>query len=391
MLIYQIPIISVLLFISLFSASQELLGVTGRHLKVSFMIVSCGILYFSLNHNLLCSDYDSYSIIYDNVYTSTPIEEMIGIDKAFIALSATWKLLFNVLDFSLFMRVYQTIGLGLIIFSISRLSWSNTVMFLIIFGSLQFYHLSLCASRQGFSSGFVAIIFSLAIESLNSKINFVKSFKFMFMFGGLFLLSIYTHWTGLLMGIIFYISFVFSRNILSFKPQKKNIFTKSFKWGFQIPVLIATVSTIFYFSRSLAAFERLNIYLSQTGEEYGNKIAYTFFADIIFLLMSIYEIKAISKKLDNKNKATDFPGYSGNFHIAVALALISLLSLFFKLIAFLGYGTTIRIVIELTMLQYLFLPTFLERIKKPVRFLIVLLLSVPYLYFIFFVSQQEFQ
>jgi hypothetical protein len=316
---------------------------------------------------------------------------MIGIDKAFIALSATWKLLFNALDFSLFMRVYQTIGLGLIIFSISRLSWSNTVMFLIIFGSLQFYHLSLCASRQGFSSGFVAIIFSLAIESLNSKINFVKSFKFMFMFGGLFLLSIYTHWTGLLMGIIFYISFVFSRNILSFKPQKKNIFTKSFKWGFQIPVLIATVSTIFYFSRSLAAFERLNIYLSQTGEEYGNKIAYTFFADIIFLLMSIYEIKAISKKLDNKNKATDFPGYSGNFHIAVALALISLLSLFFKLIAFLGYGITIRIVIELTMLQYLFLPTFLERIKKPVRFLIVLLLSVPYLYFIFFVSQQEFQ
>lgn len=389
MLISEIPIILVLFLISLFSTSQELLGARGKYLKVSFIIVSSGILYFSLTHNLLCSDYDSYSSIYNQIYTSTPIEELIGIDRSFMALAIIWQLIFSE-DFSTFLRVYQTIGLGLIIFAISRLSWvwSNTVLFIIIFGSLQFYHLNLCASRQGLSSGFVAIIFSLAIERYNSNRNFVKPFNLMFI--GLIIFSIYCHWTGIIMGFIFYAIILFSEKSVSFKTHNKNIF-KSLRLFFGILILLIIVGVILYYGRSSIEFEKINLYLSEAGGGYGTSIPYTFFADIIFIVMSIYYIKATYKKLDADNDVNGFPEYSVKSFPVVALILISVLSLFFKLIAFLGYGTTIRIVIELTMLQYLLLPIFLEKTKILARSLVVLSLSLPYFYFIFFVSQQEFQ
>jgi hypothetical protein len=391
MLISEIPIILVLLLISLFSTSQELLGARGQYLKLSFIIVSSGLLCFSLTHNLLCSDYDSYSSIYNQIYTSTPIQELIGIDKSFTALAIIWQLLFND-DFSIFLRIYQTIGLGLIIFAISRLSWvwSNTVLFLIIFGSLQFYHLSLCASRQGLSSGFVAIIFSLAIERSNSKINFVKSFKFMFI--GLFLVSIYCHWTGIFMGVIFYGTVVFSQNLFSFQPDPKKVSTKPSRLFFRVLILLTLIGVILYFGSTSIEFEKINLYLSEVGGGYGTNISYTFLADILFIFMSFYYIKTTYRQLDlSQTEANDFSQYSVNSFSIVALILISILSLFFKLLAFLGYGTAIRIIIELTMVQYLLLPILLDKTKILARSLVILFLSSPYLYFIFFISEQEFQ
>lgn len=383
MLISQIPIILVLLFISVLAMSQELLGIKRTYLKILFIIVSSGLLYFSFNNNLLCSDYGSYLSIYENDYrigTSLQIEEIIGIDKSFILLAIIFKSIFDSSDFSLFLRIYQTIGLGLIIFAISRLSliWSNTVLFLIIFGSLQFYHLNLCAVRQGLSSGFIAIMFVLAINS--SKKNSLKPLNFTSI--GLFLLSIYCHWTAIIMGFILYISVFLDRNIFFFKSYAKNSYSKLIIYSLGIPILILLF---------LIPFEKIYSYLSETGGDYGRSISFTFFVDIIFIVISFYYVKIIRQKFDIETNTNEFTEYSSSSFSLVALIFISVISIFLKLLSFLGYGTAIRMIIELTMTQYLLLPVLLEKIKKLIRPLVILLLSAPYFYFIFFISQLEFQ
>jgi hypothetical protein len=271
--------------------------------------------------------------------------------------------------YDLFVASYQTASLVILMSSIYYFCgrWRNTILFMNLFGSLQFYHLSLCTLRQGLSSVFTVLLLILVFqgeETFNAQ-NKTVFLGFNASLIILTILSINSHWTGIVMAMIIYAIRYF---------QKIRIYgSKRF--------IIAAVLAFAILPSLFSVIEgRLDVYLAESGTGYGEKIFLTSISDLALILMVLL----------NKFNKLSKPDISVTAICYVALIIISSLLILFKIITLMGFGVALRMILGLTTLQLICLPVLLNNLSISFRILIIGLISTPYLVFIFLTSPEKF-
>jgi hypothetical protein len=344
-----------------------------------------------------CSDYLSYQQIYDASTSEFSLLNFFKVDTIFYNLSSLWQSFVDYRKYDLFVASYQTISLTILITSIYFFcgKWRNTILFLNLFGSLQFYHLSLCTLRQGLSSGFTVLLLVLVFKreellSFNHKIRIElesnpsteNSLSSIYSFNlkkisiaqyknTLFalntsiivvtLLSVNTHWIGIIMAMIIYtIRYLYRVRI----GREKVI----------LPVLIFFV--VLSLALSIVGY-RLEVYLAEVSAGYGEKISLTVISDLVLISMLFFN------KLKN-------PGVSITSICYFALLIISSIIIFLKIITLFGFGLALRVILGLTTLQLICLPVMLNKLSFLFRLSILALISIPYIIFIFVNNTEKF-
>ena len=309
-----------------------------------------------------------------------------------------WQSFVDHRKYDSFVASYQTISLTILIASIYFFcdKWRNTILFLNLFGSLQFYHLSLCTLRQGLSSGFTVIllilvlkreellyfnshkiknevenepstekrlssIYSLNIKNLSSSQRQNTLFALNTSIVISVLLSINTHWLGIIIAMIIYAI----RYLYKVRTGRERLI---------LPVLISFV--VLFPALSIVGY-RLEVYLAEASAGYGEKISLTVVSDLVLIyLMSL-------NKLKNSDTSITSICY-------FALLIISSLIVFFKIITLFGFGLTLRLILGLTTLQLICLPALLNELSFLFRLSILALISIPYIIFIFLNNTEKF-
>jgi hypothetical protein len=371
----------------------------------AFFLAGCTTLLFSSTQVQQCSDYLSYQQIYDASTNEFSLLNFLRIDTVFYNLSSLWQSFVDYRKYDLFVASYQTISLTILIAAIYVFcgKWRNTILFLNLFGSLQFYHLSLCTLRQGLSSGITVLLLILIFKreellSANQKIaddqlteqatlstdnplrkkdsqivNFMnakrpsnlhsKNTLFVLNTSIIFttLLSANTHWTGVIMAMIIYAI----KYLYKIRLDRKRVL---------LPVIMAFIVLLPIFS---IIGNRIEVYLAELGTGYGEKIALTVISDLVLVLMIF-------------NNMFKNPDVSIKSIAYLSLLLISSLIIFLKVITLFGFGLALRLILGLTTIQLICLPVLLNNLSFLLRLSIIALISIPYVVFIFSNNTEKF-
>lgn len=337
--------------------------------KSPFFLASVITLIFSATQVQQCSDYLSYKQIYDASNGEFSLSNFFKVDTIFYNLSSLWQSLIDYKKYDLFFASYQTISITILVYGIYHFcgKWRNTILFLNLFGSLQFYHLTLCTLRQGLSSGFSVLLLILVFQGKEMLLSQSKITPFALntCIAIITLLTINTHWTGVFIAMTIHA-------IRYFQEIRK---TKT------IRIIFTTlISFILLASTFSIAINKLNVYSIEAGTGYGEKIFLTLINDIGLILVIFYG------RL-NKLKTPDTSVVSICY---LGLLIISSLLIFFKILTLFGFGVGLRVILGLTTLQLICLPAILNNANISVKLLIVVLMSTPYLVFIFVSSPERF-
>jgi hypothetical protein len=175
------------------------------------------------------------------------------------------------------------------------------------------------------------------------------------------LLSVNTHWTGVIMAMIVYaIGYIYKVRI-----DRKRVL---------IPVILTFVILLPVFS---IIGNRIEVYLAELGAGYGEKIAFTVISDLVLLFMIF-------------NNMFKNPDISIKSICYLSLLIISSLIIFLKVITLFGFGLALRLILGLTTLQLICLPAILNNLSFLPRLSIIALISIPYLVFIFLNNTEKF-
>ncbi len=319
------------------------------------------------------------------------------VDTIFYNLSSLWQSFIDDKKYDLFVASYQTISLIILISSIYFLcgKWRNTILFLNLFGSLQFHHLSLCTLRQGLSSSLTVVLLILvfkreellyfnhksrsklkdqpstgkslsSIQSLTTKkISSSQPQNTLFILNTsiviLTLLSINTHWLGIVIAMIIYTI----RYLYKVRTGREKVI---------LPVLVFLA--LLFPALSVVGY-RLEVYLAEASSGYGEKISFTVVSDLALIALI----------LSNKLKNLDI---SINSICYFALLIISSLIISLKIITLFGFGLALRPILGLTTLQLICLPPLLTKLNFLSRLSVLALISLPYVAFIFLNNTEKF-
>jgi hypothetical protein len=174
------------------------------------------------------------------------------------------------------------------------------------------------------------------------------------------LLSVNTHWTGVIMATIVYAI----RYLYKVRIYRKRVL---------LPVILAFVILLPLFS---IVGDRIEVYLAETGGGYGEKIAFTVISDLVLIFLIF-------------NNMFKNPDISIKSICYLSLLVISSLIVFLKVITLFGFGLALRLILGLTTLQLICLPAILNNLSFLLRLSIVALISIPYVVFIF-LNKTEF-
>jgi hypothetical protein len=334
-------------------------------------------LIFSLTYVQTCSDYQSYQEIYNESNDTFTFLNFLQVDRLFYNLSSLYQSVIDYTKYDLFVALYQTASLIILFYSIYHLchKWKNTILFLNLFGSLQFYHLSVCTLRQGLSSALTVLLctllFNQSIERstlLHSKNKYIfYSFNAISIFIGF--LSINAHWTGIIVSATIYGIKYFQDIRLS---EKIIIIRK-------VIYIVTIFLTVLIFTLP-AIIMKLNIYLSESISGYGSNIYLTVISDLVLICIAYSDNFKKFKRADHSSVSICW----------LTLLCSSILLVCLKMLTFLGFGFGIRIILGLTTLQLICLPVLLEKLNLLLRLFVVFLIATPYLIFIFVFGTEKF-
>lgn len=404
--------------------------------SIIFLFSSVGIIVFSATHVSLCSDYGSYQQVFasrQNLQT-LDVGNLIQVDGLYTTLAGVWSLSIGKLltvsgisSFHLFTAYYQTATIVILIITIYFFypRWKNMLLFMILFGSLQFQHIILCGIRHGLSSSLVSltfISFHKVFASEEKKPNWVVLVC-------LALIAMFAHWQA----IIILLLFMFFWLIRSAKRLTGFSIPKIFRSRFTLVLILPYICLLVYLSYQLiisylilplssnllsSQYSRIELYVSGGWSGYGTRIALTSYLDIMLIYLSfriIQRIRNIDKILvhfpfsriqkilkkdvlylnsknelyleENKDCKINKLNFSDDDNLfLIWIIYFSVLNLFTKIIVYAGVGVLIRVSVSIHLLQILCLPFLLKNLGIRTRLFLFLLSSAPYVYFVLFVA-----
>ncbi|MGC8451451.1 MAG: EpsG family protein [Cylindrospermopsis raciborskii] len=392
-----------LLLFTVFGTLCELLYKDKKYSLITFFLSSLGVILFSITHVSICSDYSSYEQIYSSAFNgSINFSDVIGLDASYRTLASIWGSLIPldldfVLSYHLFTAVYQTTSILILVvflfFFCPR--WKNTLLFFILFGSLQFQHIILCGIRHGLSSSITVLLFFAFINFITKREGYL-SIVF------LALLSVFTHWQAVIVILI-----IILLQIVTSKSFTSVFRSKTLKL-FRSKIILVPVFTLIFivlyaapqiFTNLVIGFSeivlsgqagRISIYLDSSLDfEYGTKSSLLFYIDMILIYFSLFRGEIIKSRLSKGNDETDF-NYCTQCKLLDWIGYLSIVNLIVKLLLAVGLGTLLRLSATIHLLQIFCIPVLLDSLKMKSRVVLVLLMSLPYLYFLFFISAEKF-
>lgn len=370
-----------------------------------FLISSSGVLLFSLTHVSLCSDYSSYKQIYDasrNIPLS--LHSLVGLDGSYRMFASVWSLLSKGLSldsytsYHFFTAFYQASSIFILVLLIYSFfpRWKNTLLFLVLFGSLQFYHVILCAIRQGLSASFLAVFLMILMPEAKMR-GKIKKFIIVFL---MFYLAIFSHWQSLILILLILLFF-----LPSLKLPKSRLISKVIKSRVILLIAAFALFIVAYFYaveiasqliRPLASIvlsgqsNAIEIYTDFGNQgSYGTRFFWTSYIDLIFIYLSLSRRKSLNKLLHSKF-GNSLPDSRNQISFLNLIVYFSLINLVLKSLMLSGLGVLIRLSISIHLLQILCIPSLLDRMRKPMSIAFIALISLPSVLFIFLVSNSGF-
>jgi hypothetical protein len=391
-----------ILLLSFFGTVSELLLINKKYSSVFFFLSFVGITIFSVTYVQTCSDYESYRQIYENT-SIVETTSFLGIDKSYLFFGFTWdslvgKYLNQDANYNIFSALYKTVSIVLLLILVRFFhpKWQNTITFLALFGSMHYYHIISCTIRQGLSNSFSVWLILLMIHFADSRKKYKnQSFLRYILVGALVLASIFSHWQGIPISLVIF-------SIFLLKQISKKFSIRSIKKLFRSRLLLITLILLIFFliyvfpsfftryiilnfSQLFVAdqYSTIELYTELTDGGYGQKIGFTFYIDLLLIFLS----SGIMRQLSSRIEITE---ESHNQEYLKWLIYLSCFSLFLKALTIAGLGTLVRLIAAIYILQIFCLPSLLNQLTKKMRLILIALMSIPYLYFIFFVSYEEF-
>lgn len=378
---------------------------------ISFFFSSLGVVLFSLSHVSLCSDYSSYKQIYTaSLNGTTTFIDVIGLDKSYQTLAGIWgslvaylKLDF-ILGYNLFTALYQTTSILLLILFLFFFfpKWKNTILFFILFGSLQFQHIIVCGIRSGLSSSLTILLFFTYMSFMSERRSTNKNNKSFLPLVFLALLSAFAHWqAAIAILIIAFFEVIMSKSFtLVAQAITLGLFTR--KITLVLLFTLTGITLYFYpqiFSSSVLSFsaiflqaqyQKISLYLDEGAFSfYGTRLSVTFYIELVIIYL-YFKKEPLMRMIVNKEKSQSNSLDYAQYKLLAYLGYLSFLNLIVKLLLSTGLGVLLRVSVVTHLLQIFCLPVLLDSLKMRSRVILVLLMSLPYLYFIFFVSKERF-
>jgi hypothetical protein len=360
MFINDIPLIWVTLIFLFLGTSLEVFNQNKNTQRFLYFLGSVSLLLFSLNYIQECTDHFNYEMAYVKYKDSYNVLNFLQPDNLFGNLASLWQYIFDASATHVdpFLTSYQTLSLFILIICIYSIcnKWKSTVLFMSLFGSLQFHHLSICSLRHGLSSSITIIIFALIYKrhEKSTKISNKLSSLYKILF---VIVAVNAHWTAIIIIPLIYLSVVLEG---IFKNDRA-----------RVPLLLLTclIVVVLLFLMIIILQSQLEFY-SEQSIEYGARIHFTAINDILLLFVA--------------NRISGHENFSEReLALLKQLKVMSILLVAMKIITFIGFGAGVRIVMGLHIIQIFCIPALLNKLDISSKIITLFMLSIPYLFFIF--------
>jgi EpsG family len=366
MFINDILLIWITLIFLFVGTSLEVFNQKKEIQRLLYFLGSVSLLIFSLNYLQECTDHFHYEIAYVKYKDSYNILNFLQPDSLFGNLASLWQSIFDLsaTHVDQFLTFYQTLSLFILIICIYFICgrWNNTVLFMTLFGSLQFHHLTICSLRHGLSSSITIIILALIYKDRNIKALNKLSYLYKTLFA---IVAINAHWTAIIIIPLIY------------SPVVIEIILKSYKDRIKLLLLTCLIIFILLLLTIIILQSQIEIYREQSIE-YGARIHFTAINDILLLF--------ITNRISRRENFCE-----SELFMLRQLKMMSILLVVMKVVTFIGFGAGVRIVMGLHIIQLMCLPTVLNKLDIPSRITTLFMLSIPYLFFIFSSKVETFK